>query len=56
MKVKDLIELLANVDPESEVLISDKGSILNTGPAQATLDYNTDNDTGEFFVVAEEWE
>ena len=56
MKVKDLIELLANVDPESEVLISDNGSILNTGPAQATLDYNTDNDTGEFFILTEEWE
>jgi hypothetical protein len=56
MKVKDLIKLLANVDPESEVLISDNGSILNTGLAQATLDYNTDNDTSEFFILTEEWE
>jgi len=57
MKVKDLIKLLANVDPELEVLISDNGSILNTGPAQATLDYNVEcAEAGEFFVVTEEWE
>ena len=57
MKVKDLIKLLANIDPESEVLISDNGSILNTAPAQETVDYNVEcSETGEFFIVTEEWE
>ena len=57
MKVKELIVLLQNVDPETEVLIADNGSIMNTGKAQDTLDYNADcAETGEFFVVAEEWQ
>ena len=57
MKVKELIELLANIDPELEVLISDNGSILNTGPAQETVDYNVEySETGEFFIVTEEWQ
>ena len=56
MKVKELIALLQNINPETEVLIADNGSILNTGSAQETVDYNVDNDTDEFFVVAEEWE
>ena len=57
MKVKELIELLANIDPELEVLIGDNGSILNTGPAQETVDYNVEcSKTGEFFIVTEEWE
>lgn len=56
MKVKDLIELLANVDPEFQVLINDNGSILNTAPVQDTLDYNALNDTGEFYIVTEEWQ
>ncbi len=55
MKVKQLIALLQNVDPEAEVLIADNGSILNTGAAQETADYNNDNDTNEFFVVTEEY-
>lgn len=57
MKVKDLIKLLADVDPEHEVLISDNGSILNTGSAQDTLDYNIEcAETNEFFIVSEEWQ
>ena len=56
MKVKDLIKLLADVDPEHEVLISDNGSILNTGSAQDTLEYNAECETNEFFIVTEEWE
>ena len=56
MKVKDLIKLLADVDPEHEVLISDNGSILNTGSAQDTLDYNAECETNEFFIVTDEWE
>ena len=56
MKVKELIAILQNINPESEVLIADNGSVLNIGSAQETLDYNKDNDTDEFFVVTEEWE
>lgn len=56
MKVKELIALLQNINPETEVLIADNGSILNTGSAQETVDYNKDNATDEFFVVAEEWQ
>lgn len=57
MKVKELIELLANVDLESEVLINDNGSMLKTGSVALTEGYNFDNDqdTGEFFIVTEEW-
>ena len=55
MKVKDLIELLAEIDPEHEVMIYDNGSILPTGDAQDTLEYNAEVETGEFFIVAEEW-
>ena len=56
MKVKDLIELLAEIDPEHEVMIYDNGSILNTGDAQDTLEYNAEVETNEFYIVAEEWE
>jgi hypothetical protein len=56
MKVKDLIELLADVDPEHEVLIYDNGSILSTDEAQDTLEYNAECETNEFFIVTEEWE
>jgi len=56
MKVKDLIELLAEIDPEYEVMIYDNGSILNTGEAQDTLEYNAECETSEFFIVTEEWE
>jgi len=56
MKVKDLIELLAEIDPEYEVMIYDNGSILSTGDAQDTLEYNAECETNEFFIVAEEWE
>ena len=56
MKVKELIALLQNINPETEVLIADNGSILNTGSAQETVDYNADcAETGEFIVVAEEY-
>jgi hypothetical protein len=55
MKVKDLIELLAEIDPEHEVMIYDNGSILNTGDAQDSLEYNAECETTEFFIVAEEW-
>ena len=51
MKVKDLIELLAEIDPEYEVVIYDNGSILNTGDAQDTF-----CETNEFYIVTEEWE
>ena len=56
MKVKDLIELLAEIDPEYEVMIYDNGSILPTGDAQDTLEYNAEVETTEFFIVTEEWE
>ena len=56
MKAKELIAILQNINPETEVLIADNGSILNLGSPQETLDYNVDNDTDEFFVVAEEWQ
>lgn len=56
MKVKDLIALLATVDPESDVLIADNGSIMNTGSVQETVDYNEDNNTDEYFIVTEEWQ
>jgi hypothetical protein len=56
MKVKDLIELLADIDPEHEVMIYDNGSILNTGEAQDTLEYNAECETNEFYIVTEEWE
>jgi hypothetical protein len=56
MKVKDLIELLADVDPEHEVMIYDNGSILSTDEAQDTLEYNAECENNEFFIVTEEWE
>ena len=57
MKVKELIALLQNVDPETEVLIAENGSIFNTGSAQETVDYNVEySETGEFFIVTEEWQ
>ena len=56
MKVKDLVELLADVDPEHEVMIYDNGSILSTDEAQDTLEYNAECENNEFFIVTEEWE
>ena len=57
MKAKELIEMLAKIDLETNVLIADNGSILNTAPAEETRDYNEGyDDTGEFFIVTEEWE
>ena len=56
MKVKDLIQLLAEIDPEYEVMLYDNGSILSTGDAQDTLEYNAECETNEFYIVAEEWE
>jgi hypothetical protein len=55
MKVKDLIELLANINPEFEVVISDNGSILKTGKAQDSVEYNAGCKTNEFYIVTEEW-
>jgi hypothetical protein len=56
MKVKELMAILANVDPEAELLVCDNGSILNTESAQATQDYNVEwVEAGEFFIVTEEW-
>jgi hypothetical protein len=55
MKVKELMAILANVDPEAELLVCDNGSILNTESAQATQDYNVEwVEAGEFFIVTEE--
>lgn len=56
MKVKELLNLLSGANPEAKVLIADNGSILPTGPAQDSVDYNIDNDTDEFFLVTEEYE
>jgi len=56
MKVKDLIELLNEIDPEYEVMLYDNGSILSTADAQDTLEYNAECETNEFYIVAEEWE
>ncbi len=56
MKVKELILLLSNIDPDYEVVIYDNGSILKTGTAQSTQDYNADNTTEEFYIETEEWE
>jgi hypothetical protein len=56
MKVKDLIKLLENVDPESTVLIRDNGSILPTDNVDEHADYNHESE-GEFYILAsEEWE
>jgi len=56
MKVKELILLLSNIDPDYEVVICDNGSILKTGTAQATQDYNAGSTTEEFYIETEEWE
>jgi|APCry1669189034_1035192.scaffolds.fasta_scaffold526078_1 hypothetical protein len=58
MKVKELIELLAKEHPDAEVIVADNGSMLKTGSVALTVDYNFDNDqdTGEFFIVTEEWQ
>jgi hypothetical protein len=57
MKVKELIELLAKEHPDAEVIVADNGSMLKTGSVALTVGYNFDNDqdTGEFFIVTEEW-
>ena len=55
MKVKDLLKLLEGVDPESDVLICDNGSILATDNVNEHNDYNHDPERG-FYIVAKEWE
>lgn len=58
MKVKDLAALLQNVNPEFDVVINDNGSILKTGSADESKEYNSENADGavsEFYIVTEEW-
>lgn len=58
MKVKELLELLKDVDPESVVLIRDNGSISPTDNFDEHSDYNFDREGElEFYIlVSEEWE
>lgn len=53
MKVKDLIKLLTDVDPDYDVLINDNGSILNTEPPET---FAVDDDSKEVFIKTEEWQ
>jgi predicted amidohydrolase YtcJ len=55
MRVSELIKLLQQANPDAEVLIVDNGSILATGPAEDTVDYNQDGASREYFVVTAEW-
>ena len=57
MKVKELLKLLVEVDPESVVFIRDDGSILPTDNFDAHRDYNVEpGGAPEFFVlVSDEW-
>ena len=55
MKVKELIALLEKQNLEAEVVINDNGSMLKTASVQESVDYNSGNDTDDFFIVTEEW-
>jgi hypothetical protein len=55
MKIKDLIEILSTQDPEQEIAIVDNGSILKSSSVEAMIEYNQDNDTGEYFIPTEEY-
>lgn len=52
MRVKDLVELLVNLNPESKVLVRIDGSIFPTDTKEEHSDYN--DSTEEFFVLAVE--
>ena len=55
MKIKDLIAILNQQDPEMDLVIMDNGSALKTGTIQETIDYNQDNNTKENFLLTEEY-
>ena len=54
IKVKELLEILKNVNPETKVLVSLDGSIFPTGNLNEHFDYNVDSvDTnGEYYILA----
>jgi hypothetical protein len=55
MTVKELIALLNTFDKNAQVLICDNGSILATAHVDETASYNEGNDSGEFFILTEDY-
>ena len=51
MKVKDLIKLLKNTNPESTVLVRVDGSIYPTDNVDEHQDYNHDNDQPTYYIL-----
>ena len=56
IKVKELLEILKNVNPETKVLVRFDGSIFPTDNLDEHLDYNYDttNSPGEYYILAME--
>lgn len=54
MTVKELLEILKNVNPETKVLVRLDGSIFPTDNLDEHLDYNNDNSSGEYYILAVE--
>lgn len=56
MKVKELLELLKDVDPESVVMIRDNGSILPTDTFDEHSIYNHESENEFYILASEEWD
>jgi hypothetical protein len=59
IKVKELLEILKNVNPETKILVRLDGSIFPTDNLDEHLDYNHDitDSNGEYYILAlEEFE
>ena len=57
MRVKHLIELLNQVDPESAVVVYCDGSIFGTDNVGMHEHFMKDRNTNEFYIVAcDDWE
>ena len=54
MTVKELLEILKNVNPETKVLVRLDGSIFPTDNLDEHLDYNNDDSSGEYYILAVE--
>lgn len=54
MIVKELLEILKNVNPDTKVLVRLDGSIFPTDVLDEHLNYNNDDSSGEYYILAVE--